>query len=350
MAVPVGLGLLGRVVDGFGSPMDGKGPLAGVTRVRLSNAAPHPLRRAPIQRSVSTGVRAIDSMLTVGEGQRLGIFAGSGVGKSTLLGMIARNGRADANVIALIGERGREVQHFIEHDLGAEGLERSVVVVATSDQPALARIKGAWVATAMAEYLRDQGLNVVLFMDSVTRLAMAQREVGLASGEPPTTKGYPPSVFAMLPPLLERAGTGERGAITGFYTVLVEGDDTNEPITDTVRSILDGHIQLSRDLAGSGHYPPIDILRSISRVASLVTSDEHQELAIRCRRLLAAYENAKDLINIGAYQAGSNPDIDEAVAVMPALLRFLRQRPNEHTPLDDAVLLLAQALETRAEA
>jgi FliI/YscN family ATPase len=342
--VPVGRGLLGRVLDGFGAPLDGKGPLTGVTRIPLAGSAPHPLRRTRISNQFATGVRAIDGMLTVGEGQRMGIFAGSGVGKSTLLGMIARSGQADVSVIALIGERGREVQHFIERDLGPDGLARSVVVVATSDQPALARIKGAWVATAVAEYLRDEGMRVALLMDSVTRLAMAQREVGLAAGEPPTTKGYPPSVFAMLAPLLERAGTSERGVITGFYTVLVEGDDTNEPITDAVRSILDGHIQLSRDLASEGHYPPIDVLRSVSRVAPQVTTAEHQTLAMRCRRLLAAYDNARDLINIGAYVAGANPEIDEAVAAMPALLEFLRQRPEDHAAFAETLALLDTAV------
>ncbi len=344
--VPVGLGLLGRILDGFGNPIDGKGPLASAACVPMTATAPHPLRRHRISTPCPTGVRAIDSLLTVGRGQRLGIFAGSGVGKSTLLGMIGRNAVADANVIALIGERGREVQEFIEHDLGEEGLAKSVVVVATSDKPALARLKGAWVATTIAEYLRDQGLQVVLLMDSVTRFAMAQREVGIAAGEPPASKGYPPSVFAALPPLLERAGTGQQGAITGFYTVLVEGDDQTEPITDTVRSILDGHIVLSRDLAGAGHYPPIDVLNSVSRLASQVTSEQHRELAIQFRRLMATYRDAKDLIQIGAYVAGSNPELDRAIAALPAMEGFLRQRPDEAFSLEDTILQLEQSLTT----
>lgn len=342
--VPVGTGLLGRVIDGFGHPLDGQGPLSASTRVPLSNGAPHPLRRGRIATAISTGVRAIDGLLTVGEGQRLGIFAGSGVGKSTLLGMIGRYIQADANVIALIGERGREVQHFIEQDLGPEGLARSVIIVAPSDKPALARIKGAWVATTIAEFLRDQGLRVVLLMDSVTRLAMAQRELGLAAGEPPTSRGYPPSTFAMLPPLLERTGTGERGVITAFYTVLVEGNDPFEPISDAMRSILDGHINLSQELASEGHYPPIDILNSISRVAVLVSTPQHRWLALRFRQMLAAYQNARDLINIGAYVQGSNPEIDEAVALMPQIQAFLRQAPEESNGLDETVSWLERML------
>jgi len=344
LRVPVGRGLLGRVLDGLGRPIDGKGPLAVEGYAPILNSAPHPLRRTPISDPLVTGVRAIDGLLTVGKGQRIGIFAGSGVGKSTLLGTIARNARSDVSVVGLIGERGREVQEFIERDLGAEGLARSVVVVSTSDQPALLRIKGAWTATAIAEYFRDQGLDVTFLMDSVTRFAMAQREVGLAIGEPPASKGYTPSVFALLPKLMERAGTSERGTITGFYTVLVEGDDFNEPITDAARSILDGHIMLTRELAARHHYPAIDVLQSISRVMPAITSRSHQNLAGRLKKMLATYEKAKDLIHIGAYVPGSDPDIDQALAVLPAALAFLQQ-DDQPTSFEETLTRLAAIFE-----
>jgi FliI/YscN family ATPase len=288
-----------------------------------------------------TGVRAIDGLLTVGKGQRLGIFAGSGVGKSTLMGALARSSNADVSVIALIGERGREVQEFVERDLGKAGLARSVVIVSTSDQPALVRLKAAWVATTIAEYFRDhEGLDVTFMMDSVTRFAMAQREIGLAIGEPPASKGYTPSVFALLPKLMERAGTSEGGSITGFYTVLVEGDDFNEPICDAARGILDGHIMLNRDLAARNHYPAIDVLHSVSRVMGAVTSSEHRAAAALARKLLATYEKARDLVNIGAYAAGSDPEIDAALTALPALMRFLQQGV-EFSSIEDTLRLLA---------
>jgi flagellum-specific ATP synthase len=298
---------------------------------------PNALVRKRITEPISLGVRAIDGMLTVGKGQRIGIFAGSGVGKSTLLGMIARYTSADVNVIALTGERGREVREFMEEDLSEEGLKRSVVVVATSDQPALLRIKAAMVATTIAEYFRDQGLDVLLMMDSVTRLALAQREVGLAIGEPPATRGYTPSVFALLPRLLERAGTSDRGTITGLYTVLVEADDMNEPVADTVRGILDGHIVLSRALAHRNHYPAIDVLASVSRVMPQITDAEHQRAAAQVRKVLADYAEAEDLINIGAYQQGSNPDIDHALRYIGKVRAFLQQGKQEGCPLDETI-------------
>lgn len=338
--VNVGSGLLGRVVDGLGNPIDGKGPIVHAQRAPLEAPPPNPLTRQRIKTPLPMGVRAMDGLLTCGQGQRLGIFAGSGVGKSTLLGMIAREAQADLNVIALIGERGREVRDFLERDLGEEGLARSVVVVATSDQPALQRLKGAFVATAIAEHFRDQGANVILMMDSVTRFAMAQREVGLAIGEPPATKGYTPSVFAMLPKLLERAGTAEHGAITALYTVLVEGDDTNEPISDTVRGILDGHIILSRDLAAQNHYPAIDVLGSVSRVMTEIVSPEHLKAAGGLREMLAVYRDARDLINIGAYQPGSNPQIDRAIALVPKINAFLKQAVNEPVGYEEALAAL----------
>ncbi len=338
--VNVGAGLLGRVVDGLGNPIDGKGPIMHAQRAPLEAPPPNPLTRQRITTPLPMGVRALDGLLTCGQGQRLGIFAGSGVGKSTLLGMIAREAQADLNVIALIGERGREVREFLERDLGEEGLARSVVVVATSDQPALQRLKGAFVATAIAEHFRDQGANVILMMDSVTRFAMAQREVGLAIGEPPATKGYTPSVFAMLPKLLERAGTAEQGAITALYTVLVEGDDTNEPISDTVRGILDGHIILSRDLAAQNHYPAIDILGSVSRVMTEIVPPEHLKAAGGLREMLAVYRDARDLINIGAYQPGSNPQIDRAIALVPKINAFLKQAVNEPVGYEEAIAAL----------
>lgn len=329
--VMVGQNLLGRVLNGMGDPIDGGPPPEGLKPVPLHASPPPPLERQRVLEPVGTGIRAIDGCITCGKGQRVGIMSGSGVGKSKLLGMITRNTDADIVIIALIGERGREVRDFIEVDLGAEGLERAVVVVATSDEPALRRIKGAYTATAVAEYFRAQGADVMLLMDSVTRFAMAQREVGLAVGEPPTTRGYPPSVYALLPKLLERAGTSTAGSITGMYAVLVEADDLNDPIGDAVRSILDGHIALSRDLASRGHYPAIDVLQSVSRVINDVTSEEHQALAQRVRRYLAVHHDAEDLINIGAYVQGSNPEIDEAVRLMPGLNSLLQQSLSEFT-------------------
>ncbi len=330
--VPVGPSLLGRVLDGFGRPLDGKGPLDAPLRP-LQGRAPHPLERARVLVPLSTGVRAIDGLLTAGKGQRLGIFAGSGVGKSTTLAMLARNGAATVNVLALIGERGREVQEFIQEQLGPSGLARSVVVVATSDQPALLRLKAAELATAVAESFRDEGDDVLFMMDSVTRLAMAQREIGLGAGEPPALRGYPPSVFSVLPKLLERAGNSDRGTMTAFFTVLVEGDDLSEPIADTVRSILDGHIVLRRSLAERNHYPAIDVLGSISRVMPQIADPDHLRLAGAFRAHLAEFEGARDLIEVGAYAAGSNPAIDRAIAIRPVLEEFLVQRVDEPSDL-----------------
>jgi len=327
--INVGEELLGRVLDGLGNPMDGKGSLQTTQSYPVNSSPPNSLRRKRITEPLPMGIKAIDSCLTIGRGQRVGIFAGSGVGKSTTLGMIARNSKADVNVIALTGERGREVRDFIEESLGEEGLARSVVVVATSDQPALVRIKSALVATTIAEFFRDQGADVILMMDSVTRLALAQREVGLAIGEPPATRGYTPSVFALLPKLLERAGTSDKGSITGLYTVLVEGDDMNEPVADAVRGILDGHIVLSRALAHQNHYPAIDVLQSVSRVMPSITSAMHRTAAGELRSLLAAYRDAEDLINIGAYVEGSNPLIDRAKRHIDKIRGFLRQDPSE---------------------
>ena len=336
-SVGVGDALLGRVIDGLGMPIDDKGPLELPESVSVYRQPPSPMERARIREPMPTGIRAIDSLLTCGKGQRIGIFSGSGVGKSVMMGMIARNTEADVNVIALIGERGREVRDFIERDLGSEGLKRSVVVAATSDQPALVRLKGAFAATAIAEYFRDQGKDVMLLMDSVTRMAMAQREIGLAVGEPPTTKGYTPSVFAMLPRLMERAGMLEKGSITGLYTVLVDGDDMDEPISDAMRSILDGHIVLSRKLASMNHYPAIDVLASVSRIMIDVVSQEHLGRAQAGLEILAVYREAEDLINIGAYQPGSNPNIDRAIKVIGSVNSFLRQDINEHTKFDQTI-------------
>jgi len=325
-SIGVGEGLLGRVFDGLGNPIDGKGPILSRIAYPLYANPINPLLRKRIEQPLDLGIKAINGVLTVGCGQRMGIFAGSGVGKSVLLGMIARNTSADVNVIALIGERGRELNDFIQKELGEEGLKRSVVVVATSDHLPLIRMRGAFIATAIAEYFRDQGKHVILMMDSVTRFAMAQREVGLAAGEPPTTKGYTPSVFTILPKLLERAGTSSNhGTITGLYTVLVEGDDMNEPIADAVRSILDGHIVLSRDLAEQNHYPAIDVLGSVSRVMTDIASLEHREWANRLKQILATYKKAEDLINIGAYVAGSNPKIDYAIQMIEKVNEYLRQ-------------------------
>lgn len=325
LMVKVGPAVLGRVLNGLGEPIDDKGPLVTVEERPLDADPPDPVKRPRVTEILKVGVRAIDGLLTIGRGQRMGIFAGSGVGKSTLMGMIARNAEADVNVIALIGERGREVRDFIEESLGEEGLQKSVVIVATSDQPPLIRLKASFVATAIAEYFRDQNMKVVFMMDSTTRFAYAQRDVGLASGEPPTTRGYTPSVFAMLPRLMERSGTSEVGSITAFYTILVEGDDFNEPIADQSRSILDGHIILSRSLAAKNHYPAIDVLPSVSRLMSNLVSDEHKESAGKLREVLARYSEAEDLINIGAYVKGSNPKIDDAIAKIDAVNDFLKQ-------------------------
>jgi flagellum-specific ATP synthase len=340
--IRVGRGMLGRVLDGLGRPIDGGPPLRDLFEVTVEGAPPHPLRRARVERQLSLGVRALDTMVPCGAGQRLGIFAGSGVGKSSILSMIARGTSADVSVLALVGERGREVREFIEGDLGDEGLARSVVVVSTSDEPALVRLRAAFTATRIAEWFRDEGRDVVLMMDSLTRFAMAQREVGLSAGEPPATRGYPPSVFSLLPRLLERAGQAEVGSITGLYTVLVEGDDMNEPIADAARSILDGHIVLARRLATAGHFPSIDVLESISRVSGAVTGPEQQRAATELRTLLAAYRDAKDLIEIGAYVPGTNPVVDRAVALKEAGDQFLRQGLHEPAPLDESWSRLVQ--------
>ena len=341
MGRPIGVNvseaLLGRVLDGLGNPLDAQGPVPAIDYYPLSAAPPHPLRRQMIEKPLSVGVKVIDGLLTLGQGQSIGIFAGSGVGKSVLLGMMARNTEADVNVIALVGERGREVKEFLERDLGDSGLARSVVVVATSDQPPLVRLKAAFTATAIAEYFRDQGKNVLMLMDSVTRVAMAQRDVGLAIGEPPATRGYTPSVFALLPRLLERSGAGERGSITAIYSVLVEGDDMNEPIADAVRGILDGHFILSRDLAAKYHYPSVDVQRSISRVMPSVVSEAQYEAAGRVRELLSVFEGAQDLINIGAYKAGSNPKVDWALGHIESVDAFLKQGMTENVLFGDTV-------------
>lgn len=343
--VGVGEGYLGRVIDGFGNPIDGKGEIEIETRKNVFREPPNPLQRKRISEPLQTGVRSIDGLLTVGKGQRVGIFAGSGVGKSVMLGMIARNTNADVSVIVLVGERGREVREFIEKDLGEEGLKRSVVIVATSDKPALMRIKAAFIGTTIAEYFRDKGMDVVLMMDSVTRFAMAQREVGLTIGEPPTTKGYTPSVFAMLPRLLERAGTAEKGTITGFYSVLVDGDDMTEPIADAVRSILDGHFVLSRKLANKGQFPAIDPLQSVSRVMPDIVSEEHRQRAVQFNEILSTYFEAEDLINIGAYVKGSNPQIDHALTKINDFRKFLKQDMNEKSSFMQAVQRLENIVE-----
>ncbi len=344
LSIEMGENLLGRVLNGLGEPIDGKGPLLGSERRSIYQAPPNPLQRIPIRKPISTGVKAIDGLITLGQGQRMGIFAGSGVGKSVLLGMIAKNTSADVNVIALIGERGREVREFIERDLGEEGLRRSVVVAATSDTSPLVRIKGAFAATTIAEFFRDQGKNVLLMMDSVTRVAMAQREIGLAVGEPPATKGYTPSTFTLLPKLLERAGNFPQGSITGLYTVLVEGDDLNDPIADSARSILDGHVVLSRDLANRGHYPAIDPLQSVSRVMSDVAEKNHLKKAREFLQLLSVYREAEDLINIGAYVKGSNPKIDQAIEKIDDLNAFLRQEVEERRGFPEIVAQLTQLI------
>ncbi|MDR1741274.1 MAG: flagellar protein export ATPase FliI [Synergistaceae bacterium] len=340
LGVAVGEGLLGRILDGLGEPIDDKGPLAATGFYPLHAEPPHPLRRQMVDTPLSVGVRVIDGLLTLGTGQRIGIFAGSGVGKSTLLGMMARYTTADVNVISLVGERGREVREFIERDLGEDGLKRSVLVIATSDQPPLIRLKAAQTATAVAEFFRDEGKNVLLMMDSVTRVARAQREVGLAVGEPPATRGYTPSVFEMLPQLLERAGAGERGSITGIYTVLVEGDDMNEPVADTVRGILDGHIVLSRKIAARNFYPSVSVLESVSRVMPAVVSPEHMAAAGRVRDLLATFAESEDLINIGAYKSGANPRVDWALRHLESVRSFMLQKVHESSSLEETITRL----------
>jgi FliI/YscN family ATPase len=334
--------LLGRVLDGFGVPMDGGPPLHADDTRPLFASPPNPLDRAHIDQRLATGIRAIDGLLPCGKGQRIGIFGGSGVGKSTLLGSMARSGSAGVNVIALIGERNREVREFLEHDLGEEGMKRSVVVVATSDRPAPIRVRACFVALAVAEYFRDQGEDVLLVMDSITRLAMAQREIGLAAGEPPSQKGYTPSVFSLLPKVCERAGNFETGSITGFFTVLVEGDDFNEPICDAVRSILDGHITLARELGAAGHYPAIQILDSVSRLQSKLATPEESENARRIREALAIYRQSEDLINLGAYASGSNARLDTAIRSRPEIIRFLRQGPHDVSNIDDTMRMMTQ--------
>jgi len=336
---------LGQVLNGLGDSLDGS-EISG-REINVDNRPPNPLLRKPITRLFETGVKVIDCFLTCGEGQRIGIFSGSGVGKSTLLGMIARSGGADVNVIALVGERGREVKEFIDYDLGPEGLKKSIVVVATSDQPALLRVKAAFVATAIAEYYRDLGKSVLLMMDSVTRFAMAQREIGLAVGEPPTTRGYTPSVFALLPSLLERAGNSEKGSITALYTVLVEGDDLNEPVADSVRGILDGHIVLTRELANANHFPAVDVLQSVSRLMTQIVPPEDRDLAARVRNILTNYKKAEDLIKIGAYVPGSNKLTDEAIKYFAPLEDFLQQNSEEHFPRDTALDMLRKILEAK---
>ncbi len=340
LPVRVGKQLLGRVLDGLGNPIDDGPPITRLEEVSIEGSPPHPLRRRLVDSQLALGVRVLDGLVPCGQGQRLGIFAGSGVGKSSLLSMITRGTEADVSVVALVGERGREVAEFIERDLGEEGLRRAVVVVATSDEPALVRIRAAFLATRIAEWFRDHGLDVLLLMDSLTRFAMAQREVGLAAGEPPATRGYPPSVFGLLPRLLERAGTAKSGSVTGLYTVLVEGDDMNEPIADAARSILDGHIQLSRALAEAGHYPAVDVLGSVSRVAPAVASAEQLDAARGVRLLLAAYRDARDLIEIDAYVPGTNPVVDRAVVQKPVIDAFCRQGLQEPAPLEETIARL----------
>ncbi len=348
MALNVSDAMLGRILDGLGEPIDGKGPLPKGKPTPIFAPSPDPMGRKVIKDVITTGIKAIDGLMTTGRGQRVGIFAGSGVGKSVLLGMIARNTNADINVIALIGERGREVREFIERDLGEEGLKRSVVVVATSDKAPLVRRMGAFLATAIAEYFRDQGKQVMFMMDSVTRFAMAQREIGLTVGEPPATKGYTPSVFSLLPKLLERAGTSAgEGSITGLYTVLVEGDDMNDPIADTVRSIIDGHIVLNRLFAARNHFPAIDVLNSASRLMKEIVSDEIFDSAGRFRDLLATYREAEDLVNIGAYVAGSNPKIDESLKKINAINTFLQQKMNENFSYTDTIQMISAIVSAR---
>jgi flagellum-specific ATP synthase len=342
LEVPVSTRLLGRVLDALGNPVDDKGEIESAVLYPALAVPPDPLKRKRVKERIVTGVRAIDGLLAAGKGQRLGIFSGSGVGKSTLLGMIARNTSADVNVVALIGERGREVNDFIENDLGPEGLKRSVLIVTPSNSPPLSRLRGAYVATAIAEFFRDQGMDVMLLFDSVTRFARAQREIGLASGEPPATRGYTPSMFDSMPKLLERSGTSDKGSITGFYTVLVDGDDMDEPVTDTVRGILDGHIVLSRRLAQASHYPAIDVLQSISRLAPVVSGNATGRAANLIRRNMAVYAEAEDLINVGAYHRGSNPAIDEAIDKHELIEDFLIQKVDERSSLEDTLDFMSE--------
>lgn len=349
LTVPIGEGLAGRVLDGLGRPIDGRPLPAGIERVPLAAHAPGPLTRRPVSEQLPLGVKSLDTLLACGRGQRLGIFAGSGVGKSTLLGMLARGTAAECTVIALVGERGREAEEFVRERLGS-GLSDAVVVVATSDQPAMVRMQAAFVATRIAEGFRDQGKDVLLLLDSLTRFAMAQREVGLAAGEPPATRGYPPSVFSLLATLLERAGGAERGSITGLYTVLVEGDDMDEPIADTARSILDGHVVLSRLIAQMGEFPAVDILSSVSRLANGLHTPLQRQVASRARRLMALYEESRDLIEVGAYHAGASPDVDEAIAARGPLRTWLAQSSDEIVPVGTAWDLLAEAVGISTEA
>jgi flagellum-specific ATP synthase len=346
--VAVSDNMIGRILDGMGNPIDGY-PLGNNGRFYpVNNSPPHPLQRNRITRPLPLGIKAIDGLLTVGKGQRIGIFAGSGVGKSTLLGMMARNTKADVNIIALIGERGREVRDFIEKDLTMEGLKRSVVVVATSDQPALIRLKGAMVATAIAEYFRDQGMDVLLLMDSLTRFAMAQREIGLAIGEPPVARGYTPSVFSVMPKLLERAGNSHKGSITGLYTILVDGDDLTEPVTDTARGILDGHIVLARSLANRNHYPSIDVLASVSRLMNDIVDENHMKMAQEIKKVMAVYRDAEDLINVGAYSKGSNPEIDHAIDSIGRINGFLTQQVQQRFEFDEILEIMGKVLDNGA--
>lgn len=344
LKIPVGEFLRGRIIDALGNPMDDKGEFTSSRHYYVENPKINPLDRPPIDEELGFGIKAIDGLNTIGKGQRIGIFAGSGVGKSTLLGMIARNVKTDINVIALVGERGREVREFVERDLGPEGMKRSILVVATSDQPAMLRMKCPLVATTIAEYFKDQGKDVLLMMDSLTRFAMAQREIGLATGEPPVARGYTPSIYAEFPKLLERSGNFKEGSITGVYTVLVEGDDTNEPVADTVRGILDGHIVLTRKLANSNHFPAIDVNASISRLMSNIVSDEHKALASKMRDIISLYEQNEDLISIGAYKAGTNPKLDDAIAKMDQVNAFLCQQVGENLEKEEMLAIMKQIL------
>jgi len=345
LRIPVGDALIGRIIDGFGLPIDGGEDFKGMPSYCVANEPSNPLSRPRINKRINFGVKAIDGLMTCGQGQRLGIFSGSGVGKSTLMGMIARDIESDVNVIALVGERGREVRDFIEKDLGPEGMKRSVLVVATSDQPAMMRLKCALVATTIAEYFKDRGKNVFLIMDSLTRFAMAQREIGLAIGEPPVARGYTPSIYAMLPKLLERSGNFEKGSITGIYTVLVEGDDTDEPISDTVRGIIDGHIVLSRSIAMRNHYPAIDVLASISRLMNEIVSEEHMLLASKIRNVLSIYYENFDLISIGAYKSGTNQELDYAVANIDKINTFLKQEVKKSYDYEEMMSLMESVME-----
>ena len=349
LEVSVGMSLKGRILDGLGNPIDGLGPLITENKYQIDNTPPNPLTRDRITEPLALGIKSIDSLLTCGRGQRLGIFAGSGVGKSTLLGMMARNAVADVNVIVLVGERGREVKEFIEKDLMVEGLMKSVIVAASSDQTPLVRLKSAMLGTAIAEYFKDQGLDVLLLMDSITRFAIAQREIGMAVGEPPVSRGYTPSVFTTLPRLLERAGNFNNGSITGLYTVLVDGDDLNEPISDAVRGILDGHIVLSRDLANKNHYPPVDVISSISRLMPDLVDDRQMELQGKVKAIMKTYDDAKDLINIGAYKKGTNPEIDNAVKLIGEINKFLIQKVNEKHTYEETVQTLYNIVERSDE-